>query len=152
MVSHQESLGFLLADLSRLMRRAFEQRLQGSSLTLAQGRALVYLSRHEGIRQGELAGLLEVQPITLARLVDQLAEAGLVERRPDPADRRAYRLHLTAAAAPHLSAIAQVAETIRTDALRDMTEQQINALFSSLHAIHGNLTHPSAPSSRTEEQ
>ncbi|HJW55908.1 MAG TPA: MarR family transcriptional regulator [Burkholderiaceae bacterium] len=152
MASHQESLGFLLADLSRLMRRAFEQRLQGSSLTLAQGRALVYLSRREGIRQGELAGLLEVQPITLARLVDQLAEAGLVERRPDLADRRAYRLHLTAAAAPHLSAIAQVAETIRTDALRDMTEQQINALFSALHTIHSNLTHPSCLSSGEEEQ
>ena len=77
MVSEQDSLGFMLADLSRMMRQAFQRRLEGSSITLAQARALVYLARHQGIRQIDLAKLLEVQPITLARLIDQLAEAGL---------------------------------------------------------------------------
>src|SRR4051812_9261819 len=95
-----DTLGFLLADVSRLMRRAFQQRLEGSSLTLAQARALIYVSRHEGVRQIDLADLLEIQPITLARLIDQLAAAGLVERRPDPTDRRAYQVFLTSAAAP----------------------------------------------------
>src|SRR5450631_3665986 len=105
----QESLGFLLADVSRLMRRAFERRLDGSSLTLAQARALIYVSRHEGVRQVDFAELLEVQPITLGRLIDQLAETGLVERRPDSADRRAYQIFLTPAAASHLAAIETVA-------------------------------------------
>jgi DNA-binding MarR family transcriptional regulator len=104
----QDSLGFLLADVFRLMRRAFQQRLEDGALTPAQGRALVYISRHEGIRQVDLAKLLEVQPITLARLVDQLAESGVVERRPDPADRRAYQVFLTPAAASHLATIEQV--------------------------------------------
>ena len=91
MQSLRDGLGFLLADVSRLMRREFAQRMGGrlSSLTFAQARALVHLSRSEGLRQIELANLLEVQPITLARLIDQLDARGLVERRADPDDRRA---------------------------------------------------------------
>ena len=135
----QDSLGFLLADVSRLLRRAFQQRLEGSSLTLAQARALVYVSRHEGVRQVDLAELLEVQPITLARLIDQLAKAGLVERRTDGADRRAYQIFLTPAAASHLAAIETVASAIREDALRDLDEQQAAAVFSALRKMRDNL-------------
>ena len=70
----QIHLNFLLADVSRLMRRAFEQRLTDSPLTFAQVRVLIYATRNEGLRQIELAEMLEVQPITLARLVDQLVD------------------------------------------------------------------------------
>jgi len=136
----EESLGFLLADVSRLMRRAFRQRLEGSLLTLAQARALVYVSRHEGVRQVELAEFLEIQPITLARLIDQLMEAGLVERRPDPVDRRAYRIYLTSAAAPQLAAIKQVAAAIRADALRGLGKQDAAMVLSALSKMHENLT------------
>ncbi|MDO8774001.1 MAG: MarR family transcriptional regulator [Burkholderiaceae bacterium] len=134
----QDSLSFLLADVSRLMRRAFRQRLQGSALTLAQARVLIYVSIHEGCRQVDLADLLEVQPITLARLIDKLVEAGLVERRPDPADRRAYQLYLTACAAPHLAAIEEVATTIRADALRDLTEQEAAMVILTLKKMRDN--------------
>lgn len=143
----QESLGFLIADLARLMRHAFEQRIEGSSLTLAQARALVYLSRHEGIRQVELAGLLEVQPITLARLIDHLNEEGLVERRPDPIDRRAYRLYLTAAATPQLAAIGEVAAAIRADVLRDVDQQQAPLVLAALNKMRDNLLSLSRPAS-----
>ncbi|MDO9400680.1 MAG: MarR family transcriptional regulator [Polaromonas sp.] len=136
----QDSLGFLLADVSRLMRRAFQQRLAGSSLTLAQARALVHVSRHEGVRQVDLADMLEVQPITLARLIDQLADAGLVERRADPADRRAYRMFLTPAAASHLAAIRQVATAIQADALRDLDEQQAVIFSFVLRKMRDNLS------------
>jgi len=138
--AQEESLGFLLADVSRLMRRAFQQRLEGSLLTLAEARALVYVSRHEGVRQVELAELLEVQPITLARLIDQLAAAGFVERRPDPADRRAYRIYLTADAAPQLAAIKQVTTAIRADALRGLGKQEAAAVLSALRKMYDNLT------------
>ncbi len=134
-----ESLGFLLADISRLMRSAFHQRLEGSSLTLAQARALIYVSRNEGVRQVDLARMLEVQPITLARLIDQLADAGLVERRSDPADRRAYQMFLTPAAAAHLGAIKQVAAVIQADALRDLDEQQATSVFFALRKMRDNL-------------
>ncbi len=139
MTSPQDSLGFLLADASRLMRRAFQARLEGSSLTYAQARALVYLSRHEGIRQIELADLLEVQPITLARLIDQLAGSGLVERRADPADRRAYQLFLTPAAAPHLAAIERVAGAVRAQALRGLDARQAAQVLAALRKIRDNL-------------
>ena len=139
MTSPQDSLGFLLADASRLMRRAFQARSEGSSLTYAQARALVYLSRHEGIRQIELADLLEVQPITLARLIDQLAESGLVERRADPADRRAYQLFLTPAAAPHLAAIERIAGAVRAQALRGLDGRQAAQVLAALRKIRDNL-------------
>jgi DNA-binding MarR family transcriptional regulator len=140
MDAQQDSLGFLLANVSRLMRRAFQQQLEGSSLTLAQARALIYVSRHEGVRQVELAELLEVQPITLARLIDQLADAGLVERRPDPSDRRAYQIFLTPAAAPHLLAIRDVTAAIHAEALRDLSDKQVATVFLALNRMRDNLS------------
>ena len=137
---HDDSLGFLLADVSRLLRRTFEQSLEGSTLTLAQARALVYVARREGCRQVELAELLEVQPITLARLLDQLAEAGLVERRADPQDRRAYRVFLTPAAAPQLAAIEQAAARIRAAALVGLDDRQIDGLLVALRQMRDNLS------------
>lgn len=139
MKARQQSLGFLLADVSRLMRQAFSQRLEGSSLTLAQARALIYVSRNEGLRQVELADLLEIQPISLARLIDQLADAGLVERRADPADRRAYQLFLKPAAAAQLVAIDQVAAAIRADALVGISKQQSEVLLHALDTMRSNL-------------
>lgn len=139
MESEQHSIGFLVADLSRMMRQDFQRRLVGSSLTLAQARALVYLASHQGIRQIDLAKLLEVQPITLARLIDQLAEAGLVERRADAADRRAYRIFLTAAATPHLTAIREVGAAIQADVLRTFDEQEAAAVLIALGKMRSNL-------------
>jgi DNA-binding MarR family transcriptional regulator len=142
MQTREESLGFLLADVSRLMRRAFQQRLLGklATLTLAQARALVYVSRHEGVRQVDLAELLEIQPITLARLIDQLEDAGLVERRTDPTDRRAYQIYLTPAAAPQLEAIKEIAAAIRANALRGMSKQEAATVLAALARMHGNLS------------
>jgi len=135
-----DTLGFLVSDVSRQMRRTFRMRLEGSSLTHAQARALVYVARNEGIRQVDLADLLEVQPITLARLVDQLEASGLVERRADPADRRAHRIHLTDAAAPHLAAIDQVVVTVRKEAVRGLDKDEVAALASALIRMRDNLS------------
>lgn len=135
-----DNLGFLIADVSRLLRRSFEQSLEGSTLTLAQARALVYVARREGCRQVELADLLEVQPITLARLIDQLVAAGLVERRADPSDRRAYRLFLTAAAAPQLQAIEQTAALIRGEALAGLDDDQVAGMLAALRQVRSNLS------------
>ncbi len=136
----QDSLGFVLADVSRLMRRTFQQHLEGSGITLAQARALVHVSRHEGVRQIDLAELLEVQPITLARLLDQLAANDLIERRPAPSDRRAYLIYLTPAASPYLETIRKVSETIRSEALRGIDGQQSDILYAALTTMRDNLT------------
>jgi DNA-binding MarR family transcriptional regulator len=132
-------LGFLVADVSRMMRRAFQARFEGSPLTYAQARALVYLSRQQGIRQVDLAEQLEVQPITLARLVDQLAAAGLVERRPDPADRRVHRLHLNRAAEPQLASILQVVAEVRAEAVAGLGDAEAARLVAGLQRVRANL-------------
>jgi DNA-binding MarR family transcriptional regulator len=137
--SDLDNLGFLIADISRAMRRAFQRRIEGSSLTLAQARALVYVARNEGIRQVDLAELLEVQPMTLARLLDQLAAAGLVERRTNPSDRRAYQIHLTPAATPHLEAIHQVVATIRKEVTRGFAEEELDTVLAALRRMRDNL-------------
>jgi len=135
----QNSLGFLLADVSRLMRRAFMQQMKKSDLTLAQARVLVYVSLHEGASQVELADFLEVQPISIARLIDRLSADGLVERRADPADRRAWQLYLTPAASLHLTAIEQVARIVRAEALRGLSEEQTQLLLDALQQMRDNL-------------
>ena len=94
------NLGFLLHDVARLMRRRFEQNARELGLTRSQGQVLAHLARNEGIQQGSLAELLEIEPITLTRIVDRLEEAGLVERLLHHKDRRVRLLRLTAAAHP----------------------------------------------------
>src|SRR5436190_20361761 len=100
--SFDRHLGFLLHDVARLLRTRFDQRARALGLTRAQWSVLAHLSRQEGLNQSALADVLEVEPITLARLLDRLEAARLVERRPDPADRRARLLYLTAPARPLL--------------------------------------------------
>src|SRR5882672_3339347 len=94
------SFGFLLHDIARLMRKRFDQRARGLGLTRAQWQVLAHLARHEGINQAGLAEILEIEPITLGRLVDRMADSGWLERRADPNDRRARLLYLTAKARP----------------------------------------------------
>jgi MarR family transcriptional regulator, transcriptional regulator for hemolysin len=87
--------GYRLADNSRLLRRLFDERVRSLGLTAAQARLLLSLERNPDENQVFHAELLEIEPITLTRIVDRLEEAGWVERRSDPADRRARILHLT---------------------------------------------------------
>ena len=136
-----DTLGFLIGDVQRLMRRQFQQQLEGSCLTLAQARALVHIARSEGIRQVDLAERLDIQPITLARQLDQLAESGLVERRSDPGDRRAYQLYLTEAATPYLAMIKQASDLVHQRAIGELGEEATEALCRSLKILRANLGH-----------
>jgi len=139
LIPERESLGFLMADATRLIRRVCALYLDEHQMTVAEMRALVYLARNEGIRQVELADLLEVQPITLARLIDQLAEIGLVERRAHPKDRRAFQLFLTAAAVPVIEVISARAAEFQVQALAGLSPEQIEALFVGLNKVRDNL-------------
>jgi MarR family transcriptional regulator, transcriptional regulator for hemolysin len=76
------NLGFILHDAARLLRKRFEQKARGLGLTRSQWQVLAHLARHEGIHQGALAEILELEPITLVRILDRLQAAGLIERRP----------------------------------------------------------------------
>ena len=109
------SLGVLISDVARLLRRNFDRRLQSLGLTQAQWRAIVHVSRTEGMNQVALAECLEAQPITVARLIDRMESAGWIERRNDPLDRRAVQLFLTPKCQPILEEIhARAAEMMST--------------------------------------
>lgn len=133
------AFGFLLHDVARLLRRNFNHRMQILGLTQAQCRVILHLSRNEGIQQVALAEILEVQPITLARLLDKLETAGLVERRRDSSDRRAYCLSLTASAHPLLEQIWSLAAETRAAAINGVTEPQLAQFFSTLQTMKNNL-------------
>jgi DNA-binding MarR family transcriptional regulator len=134
-----ETIGFLISDVSRLMRKRFDERARTVGATRAQWKTLVMLSRHEGINQGGLADLLEVEPITLCRMVDRLEDAGLVERRRDPADRRAWRIYLTDAAQPVLKTLRVQADDLFDSALTGLSVAERDALGAALETIRLNL-------------
>ncbi len=111
-----DSLGFLLNDLARLMRSAFEQEIEAGAIpvTPAEARVLAHMSRCGAVQQTRLACSLGVAPMSLSIFIDRLEAAGLVERAPDPADRRAKLVSLTSAAGPVLTEIAQAGKRART--------------------------------------
>ena len=136
----QITFGFLLHDTARLQRRAFERRAKGTGLTRAQWAVLAYVARNEGSSQAALADMLDIEPITLVRLLDKLETAGLVERRPDPADRRVRRLHLTAATAPLLDQMQVLAAETREVALAGLTDGERQQLTDLLMKVRSNLS------------
>ncbi|MCS3904353.1 DNA-binding MarR family transcriptional regulator [Methylohalomonas lacus] len=134
-----QNFGCLLHDTARLLRRDFNRRAQKLGLTQTQWQALCVLSRNEGINQATLAELLEVQPITLGRLVDRLEATGWVERRAHPTDRRATTLYLTAKAEPILLDMGKLAEETRELALQDVSDAECNQIMQVLERIKANL-------------
>src|SRR5512142_441145 len=96
--TEKTTFGYLVTDVTRLMRKHFDRRAVRFNMTRAQWRALKRLHHDEGMRQNELAEFLEMEPIAVGRVIDRLQKAGFVERRADPKDRRAWRLYVTAQA------------------------------------------------------
>lgn len=135
-----DSIGFMLGDASRLLRRRFDQYARVLGVTRPQWQVLFALSRLEGTNQGALADHLEVEAITLGRMVDRLQDAGLVERRADPADRRAWRLYLTDKARPLLESMRAVGNRVLEEALAGLDEHERAMLADLLTRIRGNLS------------
>src|SRR5271166_1311431 len=139
MFSPARDLALALHDVARLLRTYSDQRARELGTTRAQWAVLARLQRCEGVKQNELAEALDLAPITLGRLIDKLTAAGLVERRDDPADRRAHRLYLTDRAEPALRELALLAEDVMGRALAGLDEKEIRALRDGLIAIKANL-------------
>ena len=140
----QDNVAFLAGDIGRLFRKRFEasapDRATDGLLTGPQMRLLATISRNPGASQIVLANLLDVEPITAARMLDRLQQAGLVERRPDPADRRAWRLHLTPRAEPLLSAARVKIDTMIDAALDGFSTQERTTLALLLTRLRDNLS------------
>jgi len=135
----EQSIGFLISDVSRLLRRNFDKRAQKIGLSRAQWQVLAWLKRNEGISQAQLADLLEMSPMTLVRLIDRLEMNGLVERRPHPTDRRTYQLYLAGHAHPSLDRLWAMGAETRADALAGIPRQTEALMIDALIRIRQNL-------------
>lgn len=133
------TLGFLLHDAARLLRKRFEQRARHVGLTRSQWQTLAYLARNEGIHQKALAELLEIEPITLMRVIDKLRERGLVERRPHETDRRIWLLFTTEPARGLLTEMRELGEQTRGEALAGISDADRARLVEMLETMKTNL-------------
>jgi MarR family transcriptional regulator, transcriptional regulator for hemolysin len=132
--------GFLLHEVARLPKKRFEQHARDSGLTRSQWQVLTYLDRNEGINQNRLAGLLDVEPITLSHIVDKLQSFRLIERQPDPTDRRVSTLHLTPAARPKLTEARKLGDLTSSEALAGLSDADTLHLQKTLQTLKSNLT------------
>lgn len=135
-----ENIGTMLSHVARLMRRSFDERARAIGVTRPQSHVLAVLSRHEGINQGALAEILEVEPITAGRMIDRLQDGELVERRPDPDDRRAWKLHLTPRGEELLDKLRPFALATYDVALDGIGEAERGELMVMLERIRANLS------------
>src|SRR3954471_2491991 len=120
-----ETLPFEIGETAHALRKAFDRLAVGLGVTRAQWKVLFKLTRTPGLRQVELADMLDLEPITLCRIVDRLEEAGLVERVRDPQDRRAWRLHVTAQARPLVEKLQNVGADLVGQAFAGIDPEEI---------------------------
>lgn len=131
--------GFLLNDVARLLRNAYDRRVRSLGLTRSQWWVLNQLFRNPGLNQSELAEILEIERPTLGRLLDRLEAKGWVRREHDARDRRAWRVHLTDAAEPAMRTLRKVAAELMRDALTGLSAGERERFVDTLLAIKANL-------------
>jgi MarR family transcriptional regulator for hemolysin len=130
---------FQLSDVARAMRTYIDQCAREHGMTRAQWGVLARLQRQEGMTQAEMAESLEIQPISLVRLIDRLCQHGLVERRPHPRDRRANRLYLTDKGHATLVRLAPLGREVTSEVLASLSEADVAELLRKLLVIKANV-------------
>lgn len=133
------NLGYDVNETALAIRREFDRRAGALGVTRAQWRVLSRLARQDGQRQVDLADALDIEPITLCRMIDRLSEAGLVERRADEADRRAWRIHLTGKAGPIIADLASLADAFMADILDGISTGEQAELRRLLEKVRKNI-------------
>src|SRR5437588_11013988 len=133
-----ETLPFEIGETAHALRKAFDRLAVGLGVTRAQWKVLFKLTRMPGLRQVELADMLDLEPITLCRIIDRLEEAGLVERSRDPEDRRAWRLHVTAEAQPLVPQLQSVGDQLVDQAFAGIDPKDIEVTRQVLARIRDN--------------
>jgi DNA-binding MarR family transcriptional regulator len=140
------NFGFLVHDVGRLLKRRFDRKARqtGLPITRRQAAVVLYIARHEGVSQAEVANWLDLEPIALVRMLDRLHEEGLVERRAHPTDRRVRTLWLAPGAAPVVGRILDIIHSIREEAFEGATPGTREALIDALAGVKENLTREEA--------
>lgn len=121
------------------MRRFYDRRVAQLNVTRAQWRVIAILGHDPGMKQIELADRLDVEPISACRIIDRLAEAGLVERERDPADRRAWRVSLTAKAEPLRECLRELADEMSLEAFAGVSDQDLEIVRAALGRVRKNI-------------
>jgi DNA-binding MarR family transcriptional regulator len=134
-----EDLPFEIGETAHALRRAFDRRAAALGVTRAQWKVLFRLTRTPGVRQVELADMLDVEPITLSRIVDRLEDAGHVERVADPADRRAWRLQVTEKAKPLVAKLRALGSELVEDAFEGIDRGEIERVREVLAQVRENV-------------
>jgi MarR family transcriptional regulator for hemolysin len=137
--SLNREFAFTINDVARMLRTYADYKAGQFGMTRAQWVVLARLDRFEGLKQTELAEMLDLQPITLTRLLDRLCDGGMIERRSDPNDRRAKRLFLTPAARPLLERLADLGEEMMTTALAGVDRETVERMVGQLAIVKENL-------------
>ena len=140
-----DRLGFLIHDAARLLRKRFEARGSAYGLSAAQWRLLVRLVKEEGVAQVRLAELLEIEPISVSRLLDRMEEGGWIERRQDASDRRVRMIFPTDKSREAFAAVKSVAGEVYEVALGGLTTDERRILIKALNAIVTNLSDGETP-------
>lgn len=135
-----KELAWEIAETSRALRRHFNRRAASLGVTTAQWRVIAHLGHTPGLKQVELAERLDVEPITAGRIVDRLEEGGLVVRRPDPEDRRVWRLELTDKAAPISARLRELAEELSAVAFAGFSQVELEAMRVGLARMRDNVS------------
>lgn len=135
---------YLLSDTARLMRKAFDDQVRELGMTSTQARLLLILAHSEGENQAFYAERLEVEPISLGRMLDRMEESGRVERRPNPADRRAWLVYLTPAGHEIIDQVNRCLSALEEEMLLNLTKDQQTSLYGLLETIRGNLANARA--------
>ena len=135
-----ETLPYEIGETGHALRKAFTRRAASLGVTGAQAKVLLRLTLRPGMRQVELADLLDIEPITLSRIIDRLEEAGHVERVADPADRRAWRLQVTAAAQPLIGKIRALVAELVDEAFSGIDPKDIEIARQVLAQARDNLS------------
>ena len=141
----ERDLFVLLHDVARLIRVDVDKRARVFGMTRAQLTLLLRLERNPGLTQKEVADLLEVEPISVARLVDRLEASDLVTRSPDISDRRVWRLHLRPGAAALLSKIKVLKSDLQESVARGLDEDMRETMVAALLKMKSNLLRPQLP-------
>ena len=139
-----ETLPFEIAETAHTLRRAFDRRAAGLGATRAQWKVLFRLTHTPGLRQVDLAEILDIEPISLCRIIDRLQEAGLVERTRDPDDRRAWRLHVTAKAEPLVERLKAIAGELFDQAFAGIDPEEIEKVRGMLARVRENVSRAGA--------
>jgi MarR family transcriptional regulator, transcriptional regulator for hemolysin len=149
MEDRQRNFGFLLKEVSRRYVSRFEVRAAEIPVNLAQAKALVRLEKNQGVSQARLAELAEVDPMAMVRILDRMEAEGLLERRPDPADRRARCLYLTAKAKPILSEIWRLSDEIRAEIFAGVSKAEREQFMTVLERLYDNISQLEGPAPST---